>query len=88
MLIRMAGAITSSTILVVAEKLPETPVILTVVTPDDAELDGQSVRRLFPVSLSWLQIADTPDGSGDDTENTTRPLNPALDTTLIAVESA
>jgi hypothetical protein len=60
---------------VVAVRLPEVPVIVTVVVPGVAELPAVNVKTLVPVVGFGFQRAVTPLGK-PDTERVTLPANP------------
>ena len=72
--------------LVVAVRLPEVPVIVSVVVEVGAELLAVSVSTLLPDVGFVLHDAVTPLGSGVVTARVTFPLNPPASVTLMVVE--
>ncbi len=66
---------TLSASVVLAERLPDVPLMVSVAVPVGAALDAASVRVLAPVVELGLNDAVTPLGR-PDTESATLPLNP------------
>jgi len=69
---------------VVLLKLPEVPLIVTVLVPVAAVLVAVSVSVLVPAVLAGLNTALTPDGR-PDADKLTLPLNPFCGVTVIVV---
>lgn len=73
-----SGESTVSAIVAVALKVPEVPVMVTMVRVfEAAELSAESASVLFPVVGFVTQDAVTPRGSPDVTARFTLPVNPA-----------
>jgi len=71
---------------VLAVRLPEVPLIFSVVVELGAELAAVSVSTLLPDVGFVPHEAVTPAGSGVVTARVTFPLNPAASVTLMVVE--
>ena len=70
------GAYTPKAIVVVADRLPEVPVMVRLYCPTRALLLAASVNMVFEVVGFVLHIAVTPLGNDDVTARLTLPLNP------------
>ena len=83
---RKLGACTPTVIVVFAVRLPEVPVMVSVVVEVGAELLAVSVSTLLPDVGLVPHDAVTPLGSGVVTARVTFPLNPPASVTLMVVE--
>lgn len=80
----LAAALTVSAIVVVAVKLPDVPVIVTVAVPVVAVEEAVSVSTLVPVVGLVPKPAVTPLGK-PDAASVTLPLNPSTSVTVIVL---
>jgi hypothetical protein len=82
--VKFGGAVTVRETLVVCDKLPDTPVMVTVTVPVVAALLAVSVNVLEVLTLLGLNDAVTPPGK-PDAERLTAPLKPFSELTVMVL---
>jgi hypothetical protein len=83
-IVKLGGSVTVKAMVVVADKLPEVPVMVTVAVPVAAELLAVSVSTLVPVAGLVPNCAVTPLGR-PEAASVTLPVNPFKGATVMVV---